>query len=172
MVRIAALMLGTVLMSMASGQAHAEESSVFYPDEMLARARANVDRFEWAATLRQEVVTRADPWRKLSDEDLWKLMFGPTISRSWMVWSSGHCPSCKGSVPLYNWRMDGLKHPWKVQCPHCQELFPKNDFARFYASGLDEHQVFDPAKADRSLLYNTDHPEAGDPLLSFGVVDG
>jgi len=36
---------------------------------------------------------------RLSDEDLWNLMCGNTIRRSWTVWSSGYCPSCKEGVP-------------------------------------------------------------------------
>jgi hypothetical protein len=59
-----------------------------------------------------------------------------------------------------------------VQCPHCREFFPKNDFATFYKSGLDEHGIFDPKRADRSLLFNTEHPDAADPLHRYGVDDG
>ena len=59
-----------------------------------------------------------------------------------------------------------------VQCPHCHELFPKNDFEKFYRSGLDAHGVFDTTRADRSLLYNTEHPDPKDPLHAFGVDDG
>jgi len=62
--------------------------------------------------------------------------------------------------------------PYKVQCPHCDETFPKNDFYKFYLSGLDEYGVFDPQKADRSLLFNVDHPDFDDPLNKFGVDDG
>jgi hypothetical protein len=39
-------------------------------------------------------------------------------------------------------------------------------------SGLDRRGVFDPGKADRSLLFNTDHPDQADPLHKFGVDDG
>ena len=59
-----------------------------------------------------------------------------------------------------------------VRCPHCQELFPKNDFEKFHASGLDEHGVFDPKKADRALLFNTEHADKSDPKHAFGVDDG
>ncbi len=73
---------------------------------------------------------------------------------------------------MYNWQIDALEQPWKVRCPHCRELFPKNDFAAFYRSGLDAHGVFDPARADRSLLFNAEHPDPADPLHRFGVDDG
>jgi hypothetical protein len=73
---------------------------------------------------------------------------------------------------MYSWKMNALDMPYKVQCPHCDETFPKNDFYKFYLSGLDEHGVFDPKKADRSLLFNVDHPDPDDPLHNFGVDDG
>lgn len=146
--------------------------SVFYPPELIETARRNARAYPWAAKARERLVAAARPWRRLSDEALWRLMFGPTIRRSWMVWSNGYCPACRRAVTMYHWEIDALKHPWKVRCPYCREFFPKNDFARFYASGLDERGVFDPRRADRSLLFHADHPDPADPHHRFGVDDG
>jgi hypothetical protein len=145
---------------------------VFCTAAMLENARANVARYPWAAEIQKQVIANAEPWLKFSDEQLWNLMFGNTITRSWMVWSNGYCPACKQGVPMYAWEIDALGRPWKVRCPHCKELFPKNDFYRFYLSGLDEHGIFDPGRADRSLLFNVEHPDPTDPLHTFGVDDG
>ncbi len=147
-------------------------SSVFYPPALVAQARANIARDAWAAGLRDRTVEAARPWLEMSDDALWSLMFGPALRRSWMVWSSGHCPSCGQAVPMYAWEIDALARPWKARCPHCGGLFPKNDFAAFHASGLDARGVFDPALADRSLLHNAEHPDPSDPLHRFGVDDG
>lgn len=146
--------------------------SVFCLPELTARARNNAERFPWAAAMQRELVQRAEPWLQMSDEQLWGLMFGPNITRSWMVWSDGYCPACKKDVRMYAWEIDPLARPWKVRCPNCQELFPKNDFETFHRSGYDEHGIFHPDRADRSLLFNTDHPDPQDPLHSFGVDDG
>ncbi len=146
--------------------------SVFFTSDMLRRAQANVERYPWAAELRRQVVDKAQPWLKLSDEELWNLMFGSTITRALMVWSNGHCPACKQSVPMYEWKIDAWARPWKVACPHCKQLFPTNDFHAFYRSGLDEHGVFDPQRADRALLFNVEHPDPADPLHTFGVDGG
>jgi len=146
--------------------------SAFYPTELTERAKANAARYRWAAHIRTQIVQAAKPWKTMSDDELWRLMFGSTITRSWMVWSNGFCPACKKKVPMYNWEIDALKRPWKVRCPHCREQFPKNDFHAFYKSGLDEHGVFDPKRADRELLFNTEHPDPKDPLRKFGVDDG
>lgn len=149
-----------------------KQASVFYPAAVVARAQENAKKHPWAASVRDGLVAAAQPWMKLSDDQLWDLMFGNTIKRSWMVWSNGHCPACNKSVPMYEWRCDPLHHPWKMQCPHCKERFPKNDFGKYYRSGLNEQGVFEPGRADRSLLFNLEHPEPGDPLRLFGVDDG
>ncbi|MFO7975068.1 MAG: heparinase II/III family protein [Candidatus Hydrogenedentota bacterium] len=167
------LLLGGILVTgNASGQEMQKTESTLYGPDIVAAVRRNVDRFAWAGAARDSLREHARPWLEMSEDELWDLMFGATIPRSWMVWSNGYCPACETSVPMYNWKMDALNRPWKVQCPHCGEVFPKNDFGAFYASGLDEHGVFDPGKADRSLLFNVEHPDPDDPLHMFGVDDG
>lgn len=151
---------------------HAKEHSTFFPCNLIQTARRNAQRYDWATRMVSRLVADAEAWVSMGDEELWALMFGPTITRSWMVWSNGYCPACRASVPMYNWKMDALSRPWKVWCPHCGEMFPKNDFGAFYRSGLDEQGVFDPKRADRSLLFNTEHPKPDDPLHMFGVDDG
>ena len=146
--------------------------SVFMPLELRERAWANIRQDEAMTRLRDQIVERARPWMELSDDQVWGLMFGPGITRSWMVWSDGHCPACGKSVPMYNWRMDALSRPWKTWCPHCAAVFPANDFEAFYRSGLDRRGIFDPALADRSLLFNAAHPDPNDPRHRFGVDDG
>ena len=163
-----------VVGSLSSGAEPAglKRNSALYTPERLAQIRTNVNQLPWAAGLRDQVVVACRPWMELSDTELWQLMFGHTISRSWMVWSDGHCPACKKSVDMYRWKMEAWKHPWKVRCPNCEELFPKNDFYAFYQSGLNEQGVFDPKKANRQLLFNAEHPDPNDPLHRFGVDDG
>ncbi len=166
-----------LLAVLAASFSHAAETtpkqaSVFYPVRLIDSARRNIEQHDWAKQVRDGVVEQAEPWMRLSDQELWDLMFGATIDRSWMVWSNGHCPSCNEPVPMYNWEMAAMERPWKTRCPDCQEIFPKNDFHKFYRSGLDDHGVFDPKLADRSLLFNQEHPDPDDPLHKFGVDDG
>jgi hypothetical protein len=142
------------------------------PQDFRERLKANAASEPWVAAVCQRLSDAAKPWLEMSDETLWALMFGPTITRSWDVWSNGHCPCCLKDVPMYTWLIDALRLPWKVTCPHCRQIFPKNDFAAFYRSGLDERRLFDSARADRSLLVNAEHPAPGDPKRSFGVDDG
>ena len=164
------------LMLFTGGVVRAEEStktkSVLYPSEIIEKVQQNVVNDPWAASIRDTIVKAAQPWRDMSDDALWDLMFGNTLPRSWMVWSNGYSPVTGEPVPMYNWKMDALGHPWKVQDPHSGEWFPKNDFKAYYDSGLDPHGVFDESKADRSLLFNVDHPDPNDPRHMFGVDDG
>ncbi|MDP6117541.1 MAG: heparinase II/III family protein [Planctomycetota bacterium] len=147
-------------------------TSSFYTPDVIERVRSNVSNETWASDVADRIRQNAEPWATLSDDELWQMMFGATINRSWMVWSDGHCPSCSKPVPMYQWVAEPMTHPWKLRCPRCEELFPKNDFQSFYQSGLDEHGVFDPERSDRTLLFNEDHPDVDDPLRGFGVDDG
>ena len=162
----------TLLALESQGAESMKAASSLYPPAIVAQLRENAAEGGWAADVLHAAVANAAPWRAMSDDALWDLMFGATITRSWMVWSNGHCPACKEPVPMYEWKMDPHNHAWKVQCPHCKERFPKNDFHAFYRSGLDEHGVFDPARGDRTLLFNAEHPGTEDPLRNFGVDDG
>lgn len=156
----------------AEQESQSKTASSFYPSSLAQTGRKNAEKYPWAAKMRELAVEGARPWRAMSNDQLWGLMFGSTITRSWMVWSNGYCPGCKESVPMYNWEIDALGRPWKVRCPQCGDDFPKNDFEKFYRSGLDLSGVFDPGRADRSLLFNIEHPDPNDPLHHFGVDDG
>ncbi len=165
------------LLFLAGATGHAEVAaaktqSVFFPTPVVHALQANLARSPWAQEGARQCLAAAQPWREKSDDELWAAMFGATIQRSWMVWSNGFCPACRKNVPMYEWKFDALHTPWKAACPQCGEQFPKNDFGKFYRSGLDAQGVFAPARADRSLLFNTDHPAANDPLHRFGVDDG
>ena len=156
----------------AEGPGLVKEASTLYPPSVVEAVRRNAEKFGWARKAADAIVARAQPWMERSDDELWEMIFGNTISRSWMVWSDGHCPACGESVPMYTWLADPLRKPWKMWCPHCKEEFPKNDFGAFYRSGLDGHGVFQADLADRSLLFNAAHPDPNDPKHTFGVDDG
>ena len=146
--------------------------SAFIPNPLVDRVRRNSQTDAWCAGAVQGLIAKAAAWHARVDTELWDLMFGPTITRSRVVDADGFCPVCNGAIPMYNWKTDAVRMPWKVACPHCGEQFPKNDFHAYYRSGLDEHGVFNPQLPDRRLLVNADHPDPADPLHQFGVDDG
>jgi len=141
----------------------------FITAAMADRARRNAQTDPWCADATRRLIERAAPWHTRSDAELWDLIFGPTVPRTGGG-TIGCCPVCKGTT--IHWKVDVRLHPWKVVCPHCGELFPKNDFHAYYRSGLDVHGVFEPKLADRRLLVNSEHPDPADPRQQFCVDDG
>ena len=81
-----------------------KEQSVFYAAARREAARRNIAEHLWAADTAQQILEAAQPWMRLSDDDLWGLMFAATIPRSHQVWSDGHCPACRESVPMTFWK--------------------------------------------------------------------
>ena len=65
---------------------HAQKTAgVFYPSRLVETARENIAKHDWAAQTRDDIVAEAQGWTVYSDDELWAMMFGATIPRSWMV---------------------------------------------------------------------------------------
>lgn len=155
-----------------------------YTAQRLANARANVATYDWAKQIRDLAVKRAAAWASKSDDELWAMVPGQDLPRTIDVTmdtkvASGPrrlgCLKCGEKIDKhgnYPYEPNFDKLPWKLTCPSCKVVFPTNDFGAYYASGIDGRGLFDPAKADRSLLFNAEHPDPADPLHTFGVDDG
>jgi hypothetical protein len=146
----------------------------FVTREQIENARRNVKRFEWAAEERDQAIAQAARWISLSDDQLWGMVTEQTVGRSTNASIIKGCPACKDTGIQGGGRFstDVLAEPWKITCTHCGGKFPANDFGAFYESGKGDDSFFDPERADRSLLFNTEHPDPGDPLHQFCVDDG
>ncbi len=155
----------------------------YYSAARVANLRANVERFDWARAERDAAVKRAERWVAMSDEELWRLIPGQMLPRAidvTMTKQAGGnlrlgCLVCGDEIFKYGnypYKLDHFSRPWKLTCPSCGSVFPTNDFGAFYASAIDEHGCFDASKGDRSLLFNTEHPDPNDPLHTWGVDDG
>jgi len=150
----------------------------YHTPERIANLRANCAQYEWAAAQQRQAIAAAQFWLQKSDEELWRMIPGQklprTIDVSMYKGKRPGCPVCGEKINKfgnYPYKID-LQKPFKLVCPSCQAVFPKNDFAKYYESGIDETGVFNPEKADRSLLYNAEHPDPNDPLHKYGVDDG
>ncbi len=156
----------------------------YYTAECVEAARAKVKRGGWAAQRLRRLAAAAKRWLALPDEQLWLMIPGQNVPRCVDVTmerdSRGRyvrhgCLVCGDKIfkfGNYPYRVDIFGHPWQVQCPSCGTWFPFNDFGAYWRSGLDERGLFDPKRADRSLLFNRDHPAPGDPKRGWGVDDG
>lgn len=150
-----------------------KNTSVFYGQKYRSSAADNIARYPWAKTIQDEIIAEAEAWLRMSDDEVWELVFGGTLKRSFSVLSDGACPACGKPVVMGEWVIDPFKNPWKVQCPCCGELFPKNDFYRYYLSGLDEKRIFRYELADAALLTDESDPEQKPKTCyDFGIDDG
>lgn len=155
----------------------------YFTAERLANARANAEKYDWARKIREDAVAAAAPWLARSDEELWALVPGQdlprcidvTLTRGKGPATRAGCLVCGDKIHDFGnfpYEPDFERQPWKLTCPSCGVVFPTNDFAAYYRSAIDEHGLFNPARGDRRLLFNTAHPDPKDPLHLFGVDDG
>ncbi|HBN85693.1 MAG TPA: hypothetical protein DDZ89_17825 [Clostridiales bacterium] len=150
----------------------AKNLSVFYPDHVLRKLQANAKTNPQIKSEMEKTIHEAQRFITKEDSELWNLIVNPAVIRSHYVHKNSLCPVCGRKRLLYDWEIDPVSFPWKIQCPDCKNLFPKNDYYTFYKSGIDETGVFQYERADKTLLYNTEHPDPEDPLHLFVIDDG
>ena len=102
--KIGLLIVETVCLTFGA-MASAGTNSVFFPQEVMQGVRQNIQQDPWAKELLGKAIELAEPWKEMSDEQLWKLMFGATLPRSWHVYSNGNLPGVKQAGPdMYDWK--------------------------------------------------------------------
>jgi hypothetical protein len=155
----------------------------YFSAERLENARINCMKYDWARKIVDETVAAAGPWKAKTDEELWDMVPGQdlprcidvTLTRTSAQTTRAGCLVCGDKINNfgdYPYNPDFEGRPWKLTCPSCAAVFPTNDFGAYYRSAIDARGLFNPARGDRRLLYNTAHPDPGDPLHLFGVDDG
>ncbi len=155
--------------------AEAKDHSRFVTAQMRANAIANAQKLAWATGARDAAVAAAQRWAQLSDEALWAIVPGQDLPRDIHVSQACGCPNCGKAIDKfgnYPWKVDYRGKPWKLQCPNCGQVYPKNDFGAFYQTALNEHGWFRKTLGDRSLLFNSEHPDPADPRHKVFVDDG
>lgn len=171
---------------MLSGYAEPHASRIyggFYTAEKITNLRKNCSQYAWAAKQKDRFVAQAKYWLAKSDEELWGMVPGQDLPRCIDVTfdrlTSGPkflgCLKCGHEISKYGnypYEPDFKGKPWKLTCPSCKSVFPTNDFGKYYQSAIDEQGLFNPARGDKSLLYNLAHPDPKDPLHKYGVDDG
>lgn len=171
---VQAIALSASAIALLCVPALAKTGSTIYTPQRVANARRNIERYDWARKIKDAAVAAADRYADKSDEWLWSLPTPQSIPRGIHVNRKNGCPNCGHAIDKfgnYPWKVDVFAKPWKITCPSCGEVFPKNDFEAFYESGKDANGIFRYEKADRSLLFNTEHPDPVDPLHTYGVDD-
>ncbi len=155
----------------------------FYTQEKIQNLKSNCIKYDWAKDLKNTVINNAKSFVDKSDDELWSLVPGQNTPRCIDVTldriAKGPkvlgCLKCGLDVLKfgnYPYNPEFVDKPWKLTCPSCKSVFPSNDFGKFYVSAIDERGQFDASKGDKSLLFNTEHPDPSDPLHKYGVDDG
>ena len=158
----------------------AKERSQKVTAQMRANAVANAQKFDWAKKERDGIVKRAAPILEMSDQRLWELVPSQELPRTihvQLLAGNNRVSSCPNCGPIlrygnYPWVCDAEKLPWKIKCPNCGVVYPKNDFGAYYQSALDKHGFFRRGAGDPKLLFNTEHPDPADPLHKAWADDG
>ncbi len=156
----------------------AKTGSQIVTAEMRANALGNVEQYEWAKAQQQRAINEAKKYVEMSDEELWRMVPSQWVPRNCGIHQTAGCPNCGEeifkvkAVGYSRYAYNSQEHPWKLQCKNCKTWFPANDYGAYYPSGLDERGEFDPEKADKSLLFNPEHPDANDPDHMKWVDDG
>lgn len=146
--------------------------ATYYTAEKIAAARRNIEQYAWARTLRDTAVTGAEHLTALEDEAIWSLMSSQGVPRSYAVNQDLGSPITGTDIydhGAYPWLADPYTEPWKIKDPSSDYVFPTNDFAAYYASGLDDHGNFSRETADPQFLVNKLYPDRGE---TWGVDDG
>jgi hypothetical protein len=140
------LMIAGVLMA-ATGNALAKQCSTYYTPERIAVGRENVSRYAWAQAVRDRIMKGAPityyigneyisarDYAAQSDEFMWTLQPSTLIPRVFPHESKALCPVHGVEVRKHSgwcaWRIDPIKHPYKVQCIVGGEWYPSNDFLK------------------------------------------
>ncbi len=176
-------LLGTIAMCVSLTSPAQRLYGGFYTAAKLNNIAANCQKLSWAKSIQQTTLEKAKPWLEKSDSELWAMIPGQgtprtidvTLNRAAPNPQVYGCLSCGEKIfkfGNYPYLTDVEKSPWKIECPSCHSKFPTNDFEKYYRSGINEEGVFDSSKADKSLLFNSEHPDPADPLHKFGVDDG
>lgn len=108
-------------------------------DKDVELARRNVRETEWGRKELEGVLGRARKWKEMADHLLWSLVLPTTVPRRHYVNQLKGCPThgteIKKSGHFHPWRIDPIRHPWKIQCPVGGEWYPSNDFANGKVTG-------------------------------------
>ncbi len=119
-------------------------------DEQIATARKNVETYDQARAIAGTVIERADEWMAWDDAALRDLVPTADVPRAFNVGTAG-CPQCGQQIyekgGTYPWIIDP-KQPFKVTCPVDGSTYPSNDYAAFYASGLNDRALLTGDFAD------------------------
>lgn len=128
-----------------------KDARTLFTEEEIAQARSNVAHYPAAKKVADEILADANYWVEWSDVALRDLIASAEVPRDAEVCPAG-CPVhgkkiFEGTSKFYPWIIDPKK-PFQVQCPLGGEVYPSNDYGRFYRSGFKDRSDFNGPYVD------------------------
>ncbi len=141
-----ALKVGVILPPLVrTPQFPLKDRRTLFTDAEIQQARANVARSPAAKKVAADILKEADYWVTWDDTALHDLISTAEVPRSFEVCPEG-CPIHGRKIfevtgKFYPWIVDP-KLPYKVKCPIGGEIYPSNDYGKFYRSGFKDRSDF------------------------------
>jgi len=148
------LLLATCLILLTALPLLAKDRRTYYDEAYMAGLKQKIETQPWAKD-QAAATTRACDWLlQMSDQELWDFIPPPEQLRAINVCIAHDCPVCGDEVNRraghYPWLMSRDK-PFKVECPVCHGVFPKNDFQPWNTEGLKGKPDDGPEPTDHGL---------------------
>ncbi len=132
----------------------AKDRRTFYDEAFMAGLKQKLETQQWARDQAAAVVKACDWLRQMSDQELWDFIPPPEQLRAINVCIAHDCPVCGDEVNRraghYPWLMS-RERPFKVECPVCHGVFPRNDFQPWNTEGLKGKPDEGPEPTDHGL---------------------
>jgi len=134
--------------------AGAKQGRTYFDESFMAGLQQKLAKERWAQE--QATVLRRDcQWlMEMSDQALWDFIPPPEQMRAINVCIGHDCPICGDEINRkaghYPWLLSH-ERPFKVECPVCHNVFPKNDFQPWNTEGLKGEPARTPEPLDYGL---------------------
>ena len=114
-------------------------------------AKKNAGRYDWARSEVNAVKAKADYYVENLDK-LYDMIVPEGLPRYYHASHVNdpmniYCRYCGEYIGSYDWAVNPINNPWKIQCTECKRWFPSNDFGSFYKLGVCEDKSWSYEKA-------------------------
>ena len=148
------LLLVTGLLVVVAAPLCAKDRRTFYDDAFMAGLKQKIVTQDWARAQADGIGKGLEWLLQMSDQELWDFIPPPEQMRAINVCIAHDCPVCGDEVNRraghYPW-LTSREKPFKVECPVCHGVFPKNDFQPWNTEGLKGKPDEGPEPTDHGL---------------------
>lgn len=123
---------------------------MIFTEDKIQRALDMIRTLGAAREVSEKIFDSADQWTSWDDHDLMNLIPDADVPRSFDLNAQG-CPEHGDAIfkgrGFYPWLLDP-RRPFEVRCPIGMEIYPSNDFNKYYTSGYKQREDWDSDYVD------------------------